>query len=39
MERGGFFDDRLSFVSTGVCGRDRGTYVEENGPLSRSIEG
>ena len=29
----------LSFVSTGVCGRGRGICVEENGPVSRSIEG
>ena len=29
----------LSFVSMGVCVRGRGIYVEENGPVSRSIEG
>ena len=29
----------LSVVSTGVCRRERGTYVEEKGPVSRSMEG
>ena len=29
----------LSFVSTGVCGREWGIRVEENRPVSRSIEG
>ena len=29
----------LSFVSKEVCGRERGTYVEENGSVSRSIVG
>jgi len=28
----------LSFVSTGICGRERGAYVEENGPASRLIK-
>ena len=29
----------LSFVSTEVCGRARGTCAEENGNVLRSIEG
>lgn len=29
----------LSVVSTRVCGRERGTNVEEKGPVSRSMDG
>ena len=39
MESGSSDDLGLSFVSTEVCGRERGTCVEENGHVLRSIEG
>ena len=29
----------LSFAGMGVCGRERGAYVEEKGAVSRSMEG
>ena len=40
LRRAGVLRDVCSFLLLAeVCGRERGTHVEENGPLSRSIEG
>ena len=39
MESGSSDDLCLSFVSTEAYGRERGTCVEENGHVLRSIEG
>jgi len=38
MESGSSDDICLSFVDTEVCGRERGTYVENKRPVSRWIK-
>ena len=35
---GALYELCLPFVSTGVCGKERGRYMEENGHVSRSLE-